>query len=98
MNQDLLRNNLSSLDRKISLLLNEHKRLKQDLAQCQEENHQLRQTMREKDDQIASFQNKIKISKIVSEIDSEGDNASELKRKLDDYIKEIDKCISYLSQ
>ena len=98
MNQDILRNQLSSLDRKLNLLLAEHKRMKQELAQCQAENALLREEMEAKEDQIASFQNKIKISKIVDRIDTDGEDSTVLKRKLDDYIKEIDKCIAYLSQ
>ncbi len=98
MNQDHLRNQLSSLDRKLNLLLAEHKRIKQELAQSQAENEVLRDEMNAKDEQISSFQNKIKISKIVDRIDTDGEDSTELKRKLDDYIKEIDKCIAYLSQ
>jgi len=98
MNQDLLRNQLSSLDRKINLLLVEHKRVKQELAQCQAENAELREELKAKDEQISSFQNRIKISKIVDRIDTDGEDSTALKRKLDDYIKEIDKCIAYLSQ
>ncbi len=98
MNQDLLRNQLNSLDRKLNLLLAEHKRVKQELAQNQAENASLREDLKAKDEQIASFQNRIKISKIVDRIDTDGEDSTELKRKLDDYIKEIDKCIAYLSQ
>lgn len=98
MNQDLLRNQLASLDRKINLLLAEHKRVKQELAQSQAENMQLREEMKVREEQISSFQNKIKISKIVDRIDTDGEDSTALKRKLDDYIKEIDKCIAYLSQ
>ena len=98
MNQDLLRTQLASLDRKLNLLLAEHKRVKQELAQNQAENSGLREDLKAKDEQIASFQNRIKISKIVDRIDTDGEDSTELKRKLDDYIKEIDKCIGYLSQ
>lgn len=98
MNQDILRNQLASLDRKLNLLLAEYKRIKQELTQCQSENAQLRENLKSQDDQIASFQNRIKISKIVDRIDTDGEDSTELKKKLDDYIKEIDKCIGYLSQ
>jgi chromosome segregation ATPase len=98
MNQDILRTQLASLDRKLNLLLTEHKRVRQELAQTQSENNQLRENLKAQEDQIASFQNRIKISKIVDRIDTDGEDSTELKKKLDDYIKEIDKCIRYLSQ
>ncbi|TRX49219.1 hypothetical protein FNH22_27640 [Fulvivirga sp. M361] len=96
MSQDLLKSHLSTLERKLNLLLKEHRSSKDHIASLQQENDELRSFLKAKDEQIASFQNKIKISKIVREIDSDEDT-SELKRKIDEYIKEIDKCITHLS-
>lgn len=98
MNKDQLKANLSSLERKINLLIGDYKNLKMELGQLQHENDELKSLVRDKELQISSFQNKIKISKIVNEIDTGEGNTSELKRKIDDYIKEIDKCIAHLSK
>jgi regulator of replication initiation timing len=98
MNNDVLRNGLGSLERKIGLLLTEHQKLKSQIAQLTAENASLRTEIRAKEEQIDSFQNKIKISKIVNSIDSEGRDNSELKRKIDVYIKEIDKCIAHVGK
>ena len=97
MNNDLLRNEFAALERKVSFLLNEHKKLKNELVQARAENDGLRADLRLRDEQITSFQNKFKISKIVNSIDTEGQDTSELKRKIDEYIKEIDKCIAHIS-
>ncbi len=48
--------------------------------------------------QTADFKNQIKISKIVDNINPEDGSVSELKKKVDEYIQEIDKCIAYLSR
>jgi len=98
MSQDLLKSNLSSLERKVALLLDKHKNIKDEMAMLREENSELRGVLKQKEEQVNSFQNQIKISKIVSEIDSDGKDATELKSKIDDYIKEIDKCILHLSK
>lgn len=98
MNTDVLRNELGTLDRKITLLLSEHDKLKTQLAQLHSENEALRKEIIAKEEQIDGFQNKIKISKIVNSIDTEGRDTSELKRKIDVYIKEIDKCIAHVSK
>lgn len=98
MNKDQLKANLSSLERKINLLIGDHKSLKLEVEQLKSENDELRSLVKSKEEQISSFQNKIKISKIVNEIDTGEGNTSELKRKIDDYIKEIDKCIAHLSK
>ncbi|GAA0194644.1 hypothetical protein GCM10009122_58260 [Fulvivirga kasyanovii] len=98
MNKEQLKANLLSLERKINLLVGEHKTLKLEVSQLKSENDELRSIVKSKEEQISSFQNKIKISKIVNEIDTGEGNTSELKRKIDDYIKEIDKCIAHLSK
>lgn len=98
MNSDLLKTNLASLERKIKLLIGDHKSLKLEVDQLKIENHELRSLVKTKEEQISSFQNQIKISKIVNKIDTGEENTSELKRKIDDYIKEIDKCIAHLSK
>lgn len=97
MSQDLLKSKLATLERKLTLLLNEFGSIKNENLALQGENEELRSLIKAKDEQIFNFQNKIKISKIVNEID-EGEDSSELKRKIDDYIKEIDKCIAHLSK
>ncbi len=97
MSQDLLKTKLATLERKLTLLLNEYNSIKNQNLALIGENEELRSLIKVKDEQIFNFQNKIKISKIVNEID-EGEDSSELKRKIDDYIKEIDKCIAHLSK
>ncbi len=98
MSQDLLKSNLLTLERKLALLLDKHKSMKEEVGLLKEENNELKQVLKQKGEQLSSFQNQIKISKIVGEIDSDGKDATELKRKIDDYIKEIDKCIVHLSR
>ncbi|MEJ2005511.1 MAG: hypothetical protein P8X57_11225 [Cyclobacteriaceae bacterium] len=97
MDNDLLRKEFSTLERKVSLLLNEHRKLQTELSQIQTENEGLRAELKERDELISNFQNKFKISKIVNSIDTEGHDTSELKRKIDEYIKEIDRCIAHIS-
>ena len=98
MNQELLKTNLSGLERKILVLVNEHKNLKEELKGLKTENQELKNAVRVRDEQIASFHNQLKITKIVDSINPEDGSVSELKRKVDDYIREIDKCIAHLSR
>jgi len=98
MDQELLKTNLNGLERKILVLLNEHKALKDEMKGLKLENHELRGDLKKRDEQLANFKNQIKITKIVDNINPEDGSASELKRKVDEYIREIDKCIAHLSQ
>ncbi len=98
MSDNQLKNEIITLERKLKLLLSEHRRLKEDLNNYRSENEELKQRMHEKDGEISSFQNSFKISKIVDHMAAGGDNSTELKEVIDQYIKEIDKCIVQLSE
>lgn len=98
MEQDVLKNNLNGLERKLFVLLNDHKNLKQEVSTLKNENNDLRLQLRQKDDQLSGFRNQIKITKIVDNIHPEDGSVSELRKTVDDYIREIDKCIAHLSR
>lgn len=98
MDQELLKTNLNGLERKILVLINEHKNLKEEVRGLKSENHNLRGAIKARDEQIASFHNQLKITKIVDNLNPEDGSVLELKRKVDEYIREIDKCIAHLSR
>jgi len=98
MDQEILKTNLNGLERKILILLNEHKALKDEMKSLKLENHELKGDLKKRDEQLSNFKNQIKITKIVDNINPEDGSVSELKRKVDEYIREIDKCIAHLSQ
>jgi len=98
MEQELnLEKELSLLEEKIKTLLDERNSLREELLQVKHLNKELRTSLENKADQINNFQNQIKISKIVDSMAVE-DNAAELKYKINEYIKDIDKCIALLSE
>ena len=98
MDQEVLKSNLSGLERKLQVLVNEHKNMKEELKSLKVENQQLKSAIKLRDDQISGFHNQLKITKIVDNLHPEDGSVSELKKKVDDYIREIDKCIAYLSR
>jgi len=98
MDQELLKTNLTGLERKILVLINEHKSLKEDVKALKKENQDLKTAVKVRDEQIAGFHNQLKITKIVDSLNPEDGSVSELKKKVDDYIREIDKCIAHLSR
>ena len=98
MDQESLKNNLNGLERKIMMLLNDQKSLKDEIRTIKLENHELRTDLRKRDEQMSNFKNQIKITKIVDYINPEDESISELKRKVEEYIREIDKCIAHVSR
>lgn len=87
---------LSLLEEKVKQLLEERSVMRQELVFLRKENMDLRATIEKKASQINNFQNQIKISKIVDKMAVKDDTA-ELKDKINEYIKDIDKCIALLS-
>ena len=98
MDQEVLKTNLNGLERKLLVLLNEHKNLKEEIRTLKSENQELKSAIRIRDEQIVGFHNQLKITKIVDNLHPEDGSASELKKKVDEYIREIDKCIAHLSR
>ena len=98
MDQEVLKSNLNGLERKILVLLNEHKTVKDEMRGLKLENNELKTDLKKRDEQLHNFKNQIKITKIVDQINPEDGSVSELKRKVDEYIREIDKCIAHLSR
>ena len=98
MDQTATHNELNALERKVQLLLTEFQNAKNELRVLRVENEELKAVLNQKEEHIKDFQNQDKISKIVGSIGKSEDEASELKGKIDEYIKEIDRCILHLTR
>ena len=98
MKRDRLNNELQALERKIRLLMTQYSQEKKNSNDLKNQNVELKSLLNSKEQQIQDFQNKIKISTIVDSISVGDSEAAEVKSKIDDYIKEIDKCINQLSK
>ena len=98
MDQELLKSNLTGLERKIVVLINEHKNLKEEIKNLKAENQELKSAIKVRDEQISSFHNQLKITKIVDNLNPEDGSVLELNKKVDEYIREIHKCIAHLSR
>lgn len=86
-----------SLERKLNLVVQDYTSMKDELRTIKDENSSLKDVIKGKEEQISDFQNKIKISKLVDSIGADENDTPELIKRIDDYIKEIDKCIVHLS-
>ncbi len=97
MEKDQLITELTLLERKIKLFKNEHQTVREELRILKVENGNLKTTLKRKEQQIDDFQNQNKISTIVDNITAGSEDAAELKQYINEYIREIDKCIAQLS-
>lgn len=98
MPSEKLYREFQELERKIHLLVSDNKRLRDQLAQSDSENQILKSRMESQEQHLASFQNRMKMSKIVNNMIVHGEDSAQLKAQIDGYIKEIDKCIAHLAE
>lgn len=83
------------LKHKLEQANRENETLKINLFEIQKENQELHKKLNQR---LKSFKKSDKISKIAVNNLNSTDNTVELKEKLDQYILEIEKCISQLSK
>ena len=98
MYQERLTSELTTLERKMKLLLNEYHSQKEEIRLLKSENEALKTDLGSKETELNNFQNKDKISSIVNSVAVDDASAAELKQQINSYIKEIDKCISHFNE
>ncbi|GJM61927.1 hypothetical protein [Persicobacter diffluens] len=98
MKNKQIHNDLHALERKVRLILAEHQQLKQEVQNLRAENQQLQQALQAKDEQISDFKNQLNISSIAGNLKDGVLDTSGLKVLIDEYISEIDKCVTHLSK
>lgn len=89
---------VNNLQIRLTTLLKEYKSLKEKLADSDREKKELQSRLEQREQELINFQNQDKISKIVSSIADETHGHTELKLKVNELIREIDKCIAHLSE
>ena len=87
---------LDRLERQITTLVAAYQQVREELADANTTVQQLRADVREKDRQLKERQNQENIVKLVHTIAWEPTHANELKLRLNEYIRELDKCLAYL--
>ena len=89
---------LELMEQKVQLLSEKYALSQVELSMVKEENTELKGFVKKQNAQINNFQNQYKISKIVAKIAPDAKEAAELRDKLDEYINETEKCITFLSK
>ena len=89
---------LDRLERQVNTLVTAYQRLREELADSQTTVQQLRADVRDRERQLKDVHNQENIVKLVNTIAGEPANANELKLRLNEYIREIDKCLAYLRE
>lgn len=93
---------LDQLENKLLKLVQNYEELESEVERLNKEKQGLQMELLELNEQLKSFQNQDKITKIarsaVDENAKSEEKNRELKLKINEYIKEIDRCILHLSE
>lgn len=98
MAADSLVHRFEKLEKLVKRLAEEHRQLKDELQKEKQEKAALSDLLLKQEEEIKNFQNQYKITKIVSSITDDTHGQTELKLLINEYIREIDKCIAHLSE
>ncbi|MFK7953343.1 MAG: hypothetical protein AB8B73_10900 [Ekhidna sp.] len=98
MPSETLYREIQNLERKIQLVLNENKRLKDEVSQSKFENQRLNEQIASQSANLNTVQNQMKVNKIVNSTGVSAGDSAQLKEVIDGYVKEIDKCIAHLAE
>lgn len=90
---------LDRLERQVTSLVTAYQQLREDLADANVTIEHLRADAREREKQLREYQNQENIVKLVQTIaGGEPTQANELKQRLNEYIRDLDKCLAYLRE
>src|SRR5512141_3027872 len=86
------------LNRKLDELLTRFNSLKAELQNIKRVNDELKAVLIEREEKIKELEIKYERVKLTGALLGEGENAGEAKRKLNDLVREIDKCVALLNR
>jgi chromosome segregation ATPase len=87
----------NSINEKLQTLLKQHNRLKKENERLREELQAQKQREQETQQTVQELHQQIAILKVASGDMSDKDK-KDFERKINQYVREIDKCIAFLSQ
>ena len=88
----------TSLEGKIEKLVDLHHRTKKELSALQTKHNNLTQTASQHKQTIKDLEDKSKVLKLSKSLSTTNENTTELKLKINELIREVDKCIALLNK
>ena len=92
-----LNNLISGIEIKLNNLLSSYKKVKSINSDLKEDNAKLLLEIEQKNIEINALKDKIKIISISKSVDASKGDIRQTKLKINQYIREIDKCIAQLN-
>ncbi|WP_268123310.1 hypothetical protein [Roseivirga pacifica] len=97
MSQASIESKLQDLQKNLQKLITTYTAQTALVDQLKSDNQNLKAEVEELRAKVTDFQNQYKMAKLVKNTSVEKEESIELKHRLNEYIKEIDRCIAHLS-
>tara|TARA_B110000211_G_C13651359_1_gene366084 strand:+ start:69 stop:365 length:297 start_codon:yes stop_codon:yes gene_type:complete len=88
---------VDSLQSKVERLIIQHKRAKEDIDQLKEENEFLQSRFSESKTKIIDLEERNKVLKLAKSLGGGSGKATDVKLKINELVREIDKCIALVN-
>ena len=93
-----MKNIVNNIEVKLGKLIAKYKQIREEKLVLQQENEGFVSVLKSKENEISELQEKIKLMNISKSVDTSKQEVKETRLKINEYVREIDKCIALLNK
>ena len=93
-----MKNIIENIENKLTKFIDNHNKLKSKLEIIEKENKKISLKLIEKKQEVLNLQEKIKLMNISKSVDVSNEDLQSTRLKINEYVREIDKCIALLNK
>ena len=93
-----MKNIVNNIEVKLGKLIAKYQQVKQEKLILQQENEDFVESLKLKEIEILNLQEKVKLMNISKSVDTSKQEVKETRLKINEYVREIDKCIALLNK
>jgi len=93
-----VKNIVNNIEVKLGKLIAKYKQIREEKFILQQENEGFVSVLKSKENEISELQEKIKLMNISKSVDASKQEVKETRLKINEYVREIDKCIALLNK
>jgi predicted nucleic acid-binding Zn-ribbon protein len=86
------------LNRKLDELFTRYEKLRSELVNLKNVNEELKVVLQDRENRIKDLESKYERVKLSGALLGEGENAQEAKRKINELVREIERCVALLNR
>ena len=93
-----MKNIVNNIEVKLGKLIGKYQQIRQEKLVLQQENEDFVASLKLKETEILNLQEKVKLMNISKSVDASNQEVKETRLKINEYVREIDKCIALLNK